>query len=478
MDQQLIQQHEQRQQALPRLIEANHLLQMSAQSLEAVIAEELRINPALELSDASLCPGCGSPLEGDRCPVCREEALAPAESAVPLEADSETFHIRREDSEIEVDQFSLIATEENVLESIRIDAFASLPVRDQDTASVIIESIDERGWLTLSVPEIAQITGRTQRQVETVLGTVQSVAPPGVAARNLPECLRLQAADLETQGVAVPALIPTLNENDFADLANQKYHRIAERHAATEEDVHAAHLFIREQLTPNPLQDRTVSHWRHTDSTHRMTPDVVVRLVNGEIIVSLASRSDARLSINDDYVQLAAMRKQKDAPVSLTISDDEWEHIRDSLRSARDFLSRLEQRRRTLLKIAALVCERQEAFLREGVRDLVPLTRSEIAAELGVNESTVSRATADKYVMLPNRRVAPFSDFFTPSLGVKDVIKEIIANETQRGQPLSDQRICDMLSDRGFRIARRTVTKYRLQLDILPSTQRGGLITS
>jgi RNA polymerase sigma-54 factor len=100
------------------------------------------------------------------------------------------------------------------------------------------------------------------------------------------------------------------------------------------------------------------------------------------------------------------------------------------------------------------------------------LTRSEIAAELGVNESTVSRATADKYVMLPNRRVAPFSEFFSASLGVKDVIREIIASESQRGRTLSDQRICDMLCDRGFRIARRTVTKYRLQLDILPSTQR------
>ncbi|MBX3071159.1 MAG: RNA polymerase factor sigma-54 [Thermomicrobiales bacterium] len=472
MDQQLIQHHEQRQQALPRLIEANYLLQLSSQSLETVIAGELHTNPALELTEAALCPRCGGQVEGDRCPTCRDDSRSREESPLPLEMDSESFHTRREESDLDVDQFSLIATGESILGSIRADAFASLPARDHDIASLIIESIDERGWLTLSTDEVSRITRRSPKQVERVLHTVQSIAPPGVAARDLAECLRLQADDLLSQGVDVPSIILRLEEADFADLATQKYQRIAERHGGTDEDVQAAHAFMRDQLTPNPLQDRNVSHWRHADSTQRIFPDVVVRIVNDEIIVSLANRTDSRLAINEDYMKISSMRKQKNAALSLSISDQEWEHIRSSLRSARDFLSKLEQRRRTLLKIAALVCERQEAFLRGGVREIVPLTRSEIAAELGVNESTVSRATANKYVMLPNRSVVPFSDFFTASLGIKDVIKEIIASEARRGQTLSDQRICDMLSDRGFRIARRTVTKYRLQLDILPSTQR------
>lgn len=95
-----------------------------------------------------------------------------------------------------------------------------------------------------------------------------------------------------------------------------------------------------------------------------------------------------------------------------------------------------------------------------------------MAVQVGVHESTVSRATANKYVMLPNRKVIPFSDFFTPSLSVKDVIKELIEQEANAGQPLSDMRIRDMLSDRGYRIARRTVAKYRAELRILPSTVR------
>lgn len=476
MDQQLIQHQEQRQQALPRLIEANHLLQLSSQSLEAVIAEALQTNPALELSDALLCPRCGSALEGGRCPNCRDEALPANEPPALPEADSEAYRVRGEESEFDNDQFALIASEEHLIGELRADAFASLPSADHVVADAIIEALDERGWLSISVAEIGQLTGQTTEHVEDILATIQSIAPPGVGARDLAECLRLQAEELSSQGVDVPPVVLQVDDADFADLGAHRYAKLAERHHCSEDAIRDAHEFIREQLTPNPLQDRTASHWRHADSTQRMAPDVIVRIVDDEIVVSLASRSDSRLSINDDYVRLSALHRQKEAAVSLSLTDEEWEHIRTSLRTARDFLSKLEQRRRTLLKIAALVCERQQAFLRGTVRDLVPLTRSDIAAELGVNESTVSRATADKYVMLPNRQVVSFGDFFTASLAIKDVIREIIAGEAQRGRTLSDQRICDMLADRGYRIARRTVTKYRLQLDILPSTQRHAIM--
>ncbi|MDI3340225.1 MAG: RNA polymerase sigma-54 factor, partial [Sphaerobacter sp.] len=127
------------------------------------------------------------------------------------------------------------------------------------------------------------------------------------------------------------------------------------------------------------------------------------------------------------------------------------------------------QRRDTLYKISKCIVELQEDFLRGGVRELRPLTRAVVAQQVGVHESTVSRATANKYVMLPTRKVIPFSDFFTPSLSVKDVIKEMIEREKT---PLTDRRICELLSKQGIRIARRTVAKYRAELGILPSTMR------
>jgi RNA polymerase sigma-54 factor len=136
---------------------------------------------------------------------------------------------------------------------------------------------------------------------------------------------------------------------------------------------------------------------------------------------------------------------------------------------AKLFMSNINQRRETMMRIARVLVEVQEDFLRHGVRHLRPLTRAQVAERTGLHESTVSRATAGKYVMLPNRMVIPFSDFFTASLSIKDVMKEIIVRE---GRPLTDREIVSLLRDEGIRVARRTVAKYRSQLGILPSTLR------
>ena len=126
-----------------------------------------------------------------------------------------------------------------------------------------------------------------------------------------------------------------------------------------------------------------------------------------------------------------------------------------------------------MLKITRCLVDIQTDFLRDGVRGLKPLTRSTLAGFIGMHESTVSRATANKYVMLPSRKVIPFSDFLTASLSIKDVIKEIIEKESgNSNKPLTDQDIVEKLEDQGIRIARRTVAKYRTQLKILPSTLR------
>ncbi|MEJ7654319.1 MAG: RNA polymerase sigma-54 factor, partial [Chloroflexia bacterium] len=133
------------------------------------------------------------------------------------------------------------------------------------------------------------------------------------------------------------------------------------------------------------------------------------------------------------------------------------------------FISNVNQRRKTIHRIANSLVELQEEYIRNGVRHLKPLTRAMLADHIGVHESTVSRATAGKFVMMPNRKVVPFSDFFTASLSVKDVIREIITKESDA---LTDRQIGDRLRERGIRVARRTVAKYRAELGILPSTLR------
>src|SRR5262249_17172293 len=151
------------------------------------------------------------------------------------------------------------------------------------------------------------------------------------------------------------------------------------------------------------------------------------------------------------------------------LSDTERRHIQHYVARVRLFMANINQRRQTLEKITRCIVELQRDFLDKGIRHLQPLTRARVAQELGMHESTVSRATAAKYVMLPTGEVIPFSNFFVANLSIKDVIKDMVEHETT---PLTDQEIALMLSDQGIPVARRTVAKYREQLNILPSTLR------
>jgi len=195
-------------------------------------------------------------------------------------------------------------------------------------------------------------------------------------------------------------------------------------------------------------------------------PDVIISQGEKESFdVEVIESKRFFLRITPLYQQLSAnLEREPDR-----FTDDEKRHIKQYVSRAKLFIANINQRRQTLQKITEYIVEAQKEFLLSGIRFLKPLTRAAVAYHLGMHESTVSRATASKYVMLPSRKVIPFSDFFTASLSVMDVIKELIASETS---PLTDQEIADELARRGIVIARRTVAKYREQLSILPSSLR------
>jgi RNA polymerase sigma-54 factor len=151
------------------------------------------------------------------------------------------------------------------------------------------------------------------------------------------------------------------------------------------------------------------------------------------------------------------------------MSPEEKQHVQHYAGRARLFIANITQRRQTMLKITRCIVVRQSAYLEHGVRALQPLSRASIAEQIGVHESTVSRATASKYVMLPSGEVIPYAHFFTPSLSIKDIMKEVIEKE---GKPMPDSDIVERLQEQGIHIARRTVAKYRMQLKILPSGLR------
>jgi len=465
---------EQRQRNLPRLIEANYLLHLSSQELETVISAEMTSNPALEVDELPACPICGATLEHGACPTCLVDHVAPPQAGPEEENDRFDTLPSQPASDEEFDAVSLIAGDYNVLEQLLADAHAALPREDHRAADTIVNAIDERGFLTSDIKEIGEICERSTEDVERILRVIQELAPPGVGARDLRESLLLQIAFLRDDDIEVPELVELLASEHLPAIGSHRYHHLSRELHRSVEEISAAHEFIREQLSPHPLQDSQGRTWHQSAQTPFVVPDVLISIHEDELNVEVVGHSQSRLRVNDLYEELAQqMRKRSAANEAVAnASDEDKQHIRDSVTRARQFISKLEQRRETLLRISVCICQMQEDFLREGVRELRSLTRSEVAAQVGVHESTVSRATANKFVMLPNRKVIPFSDFFTPSLSIKDVIKELIEKETASGHTLSDMQLRDLLMDRGYRIARRTVAKYRAELRILPSTVR------
>lgn len=465
----------------PSLIEANYILSLSQQELQQVIAAEMEANPALEMDDRQTCPICNSILDGNFCPTCLThqqsiEATASLESYDDFIGEPVTQVATRDDTG-DFDPMSLIASEEPVDRQILADARAILDESEHIVAEYIVESLDERGFLTMSVEDIAGALDRPVEEVLAVLEVIQDVAPIGVGARDLKECLLLQAAYLRHSGQEVPEPVMNIIGSHLVEFGSHRYGQIAKDLGITVEDIEDARDFIREQLNPYPLQSAEAKSWRSPTDSNFVAPDVVILLKNGELVVEIVDTKFFHLRMNEMYEQLAGQyARRKTAAVAQSNghvpAEDERTHVRKYSNRAKLFMSNIHQRRDTLLRISRCICDLQESFLRGGVRELKPLTRAIVAQQVGVHESTVSRATANKFVMLPTRKVIAFSDFFTPSLSTKDIIKELVERETRRGEALTDRRICELLLQQGVRIARRTVAKYRAELGILPSTMR------
>lgn len=454
----------------PSLIEANYILSLSRMELQEVIEQELEENPALEMEEKQVCPICGGVMEGSYCPNCLVTQNDEDRQDEPFEDFPEQLYIGPPPSRNVSDDFdpmTLIASEQTLEQQILSDVSTLCENGDLRVAEYLIGSIDDRGFISASVEEVCALFNVSPEYVESVVLKIQAVAPVGVGARNLQECLLLQIRYLTANGVDVPPAVETIVGQYIDELGAHKFGYVAKELDISHDDVETAREFIRTHLNPYPLQNQEARSWKTPLRSPYVAPDVVVSLRDDSLHVEVVDTRQFHLRANPLYNRIA--REIGRSRTRGNYNDDERQHIREFVNRAKLFMSNISQRRETLFKISKCIVELQEDFLRGGVRELRPLTRAIVAQQVGVHESTVSRATANKFVMLPNRRVIPFSDFFTPSLSVKDVIKEMIEAEDE---PLTDRQICDMLSRKGIRIARRTVAKYRAELNILPSTMR------
>jgi len=467
--------HDQRQWISPVLIEANQVLLLSRAELQAAMRAEIMKNPALELDfdsptgdETRQCPICGEALHNGWCAMCHSRPQeAPLRESYEEYADQwYTASPRRNDGDDDAyDPFTAVASEEDLRRQWLADAGTMLPEDQIRIAAFLIVHINERGILDTTLAETALACECDDEMALDVLQVVQSIVPVGVAARDYRESFLLQLRGLREGGMVIPETVEQIIAEHLSDLAAGRFAHIAGTLGVATETVESARAFIRSHLTPHPLQNPSTRAGRKTSATGFLTPDVLIREdADGDLIAFVPESGSNRLRINETYSAIAS-----DRGMLAGLSEHEREHIRESVARARLFLHGVRQRGAMLQQVAQYVVSEQEDFLRYGVRELKPLTRAAVAQALGVHESTVSRATANKYVLLPERRVIPFSDFFTASLGVKDVIKELVDREEH---PLTDDEICDKLKELGIQIARRTVAKYRGELGLLPSTMR------
>ncbi len=464
----------------PKQIAANYILQLSSLELQDVINEELQENPALDLEEQQVCPLCGQQLQGRVCLNCFGLANKPPRHDAELESEplEGTNLMQRDEEDEEFDPIVRAEAEQTMAEYLSWNVRVLLPARLLPTAEYLIGSINDNGYLEgMTVEDAARVMKVSVADVERVLQTIQSIEPWGIGSRDTRECLLVQMHHLAEQGEEVPPHARQIVAEHFRELGEHKFGDIAQALRITRDDVQNAWDYIKENLNPFPAHgfaagpDGTSIGGREVG----LRPDVIiVKNEAGSYEVEVIESRRFSLRVNPVYrqlvVQLQAARKE--GTPSLPMSDDDRQHIREYVTRAKFFIDNINQRRQTIARITEVIVECQREFLDSGIQSLRALTRAEVGERIGMHESTVSRATAGKFVLLPSGQVVPFSLFFTASLGVKDVIKQIIEAE-DRSRPFSDQEIVQKLSaGNGIILARRTVAKYREELQILPARLR------
>lgn len=335
---------------------------------------------------------------------------------------------------------------------------------EMEISAIVAGNLNDDGYLTVSVEEIARSIKKDDQEVLNVLKKIQLLDPVGVAARDLSECLMIQASYYNVSSPIVTEII----KEYLPKLQNKNYSYIAKKLGVSEDEVIDA-VDIITSLDPKPGRAYT------DESPQYIVPDIYVYKVNDEYIITLNDTGLPRLRISSFYRKV--LRDGQDVPKGTK------DFIKDRIKSATWLIKSIQQRQKTIYNVAKSIVDHQSAFLDKGIKHLKPLILKEIADDVGVHESTVSRVTNGKYIHTP-RGVFELKYFFTGKVNsdvgddrsvesVKERIKEIISNEDSK-KPISDQKITSILKEEGIIMARRTVAKYREMMGILSSSMRKG----
>lgn len=462
----------------PRLYQAMDLLYMPLLDLQQHIKQELLNNPFLELEEPVVAPEEETPKEQQKEEKEKEEQIDWEEILLDgFEAGG-----RRAEYE-EREYYEPVPIDTRDLADHLRDQLMLLRLSERQLllGEEIIGNIDDNGYLACSVEEVAESLNDwlskdgknwagegvvmepfSTAEVEEMLKVVQSFDPPGIAARNLRECLLLQLEDAGREETLAYRII----RDYFDQLINHRWSEISKELSITPKDVQSAADEVA-KLDPKP----GIKYAAATDNY--ITPDLIVEKIDGEYLVFLNDTSLPRLKLSRAYREIARDKNK--------FQGENKEFISNKLNSANWMIQAIEQRRQTMLKVMNFIVDRQREFFERGVQYLKPLTLREVAEVINMHESTVSRVTNEKFVQTP-RGVLPLKFFFSSGLstttgedvsarGIKARIQKLVAEEEAK-RPLTDQAIVNILKEEGIQIARRTVAKYRDQLGILSARMR------
>jgi RNA polymerase sigma-54 factor len=450
----------------PQLQQSLLILQTPLLELRNLVQQEMETNPVLEELSTELSPEERNGAESSADDNFKEEFEKLAtldEEWRDYMAQSSSYSGRSQEAKDKRQFFfDSIATQETLQQNLigQLNQTA-LNAADRKAAELIIGNIDDNGFLQDTPEEMTLNTGIPKEDFERMLALVQSFYPPGVGARDLRECLRIQ---LERVGKQNSLEYKIISEH-MEDLGKRRFPEIARRMGTSVEKVQECANNIA-RLNPRPGQIFA------TAPPNYVLPDVTVEKIDGDYQVILNGEQIPRLRISNTYKDIMAQDGN---------GSEVKDYIRDKIRSGKFLIRSIHQRQQTISNIAQQIVSRQRDFFEHGTSHLKPMTMKEIADAVGVHETTVSRAVSGKYMATP-QGVFETKYFFTSgyqtaggesmsNTSVKEVILDLVKNEDGNA-PLSDQEIVLILSERGIPIARRTVAKYRTELNILPSNMR------
>jgi RNA polymerase sigma-54 factor len=470
----------------PQLQQAIKLLQLSRLELSQSVSQELIENPVLEEVSSDEPGEEQSSEEGEAVSEIQTATEKPSEAAPEQEGTQELksdlelgpqwdeylneMGDGRDYGNAEADEKELPSYDQTLtrLPSLSDHLLWQLHLSSSEIGLVkggewIIGNLDDDGYLRDTLDDLSQQSGVSLREMERALDLIQSFDPLGIGARDLRECLLIQVRQLDLQGTLVEKII----QDHLGDLEKRKYPSIAKDLNVTPQEVMEASQTIIHELEPKPGRPYLSA------DTNYVVPDVYVFKIEDRYVVQLNDEGLPRVRINPYYRKLLSRNEAIDKVTK--------EYVEERLRSAQWLIKGMEQRNKTIYKVAESIVKFQGEFLDQGISHLRPMVLKDVAEDIGMHESTISRVTTNKYMHTP-QGIFQMKYFFTTgfsdgsgadvsSLTVKDTIQKLIKEEDPVA-PLKDQQIVDVLKERGIEIARRTVAKYREELRIPPTSVR------